>query len=178
MRAPLFDVGTALHILQSGGCWWRSRCRVMGCSAGRLGPYTRNAVHVQGTCRLVLAAWATCCQTPAAATSSLPAAPTHATRNPLPAGNYRVLPSVIEEELVQPGQRLERPGEVPEAAAAEQRQEATRRIDFLLRSKLLAVGSVCQGNVDGLCGAAVVEDWAAWRGNEERTGACFSQCTV
>ncbi len=63
----------------------------------------------------------------------------------LQAGNYRVLPSVIEEELVQPGQRLERPGEVSDAAAAEQRQEATRRIDFLLRSKLLAVGaaSVC-----------------------------------
>ncbi|PRW44595.1 mediator of RNA polymerase II transcription subunit 14 [Chlorella sorokiniana] len=69
VRAPLFDVGTALHILQSG--------------------------------------------------------------------NYRVLPSVIEEELVQPGQRLERPGEVPEVVAAEQQQAATRRIDFLLRSKLL-----------------------------------------
>lgn len=63
----------------------------------------------------------------------------------LQAGNYRVLPSVIEDELVRPGQRLERPGEVSDAAAAEQRQEATRRIDFLLRSKLLAVGaaSVC-----------------------------------
>lgn len=95
--------------------------------------------------RAALALRANCCETPAASTSSLPAAPAHAARNLLPAGNYRVLPSVIEEELVQPGQRLERPGEVSDAAAAEQRQEATRRIDFLLRSKLLAVGaaSVC-----------------------------------
>lgn len=119
--------------------------------------------------RAALALRANCCETPAASTSSLPAAPAHAARNLLPAGNYRVLPSVIEEELVQPGQRLERPGEVPEAAAAEQRQEATRRVDFLLRSKLLTVGSVCQGAVDGLCRPAVVEDWAARRGNEERT---------
>ena len=72
-------------------------------------------------------------------------------------GNYRVLPSVIEEELVQPGQRLERPGELSEAAAAEQRQEATRRLDFLLRSKLLAVGAAALQ-----CAAAAASAWQSW----------------
>ena len=54
-------------------------------------------------------------------------------------GTYRLLPAVIEEELQQPGQRLERPGELSEAARAARRRDALRRLDFLLRSKLLAV---------------------------------------
>ena len=57
----------------------------------------------------------------------------------LPAGSYRLLPSIIEEELQQPGQRLERPGEQDAAQQGERRAAALRRIDFLLRSKLLAV---------------------------------------
>lgn len=55
------------------------------------------------------------------------------------AGNYRLLPSVIEDELARPGQRLQRPGEVLETQLAEQQRDALRRVDFLLRSKLLAV---------------------------------------
>ncbi|KAL4858849.1 Mediator of RNA polymerase II transcription subunit 14 [Chlorella vulgaris] len=54
-------------------------------------------------------------------------------------GNYRLLPSVIEDELAQPGQRLQRPGEVLETQLAEQQRDALRRVDFLLRSKLLAM---------------------------------------
>ncbi|KAI3423531.1 hypothetical protein D9Q98_010711 [Chlorella vulgaris] len=54
-------------------------------------------------------------------------------------GNYRLLPSVIEDELARPGQRLQRPGEVLETQLAEQQRDALRRVDFLLRSKLLAM---------------------------------------
>ena len=55
------------------------------------------------------------------------------------AGTYRLLPSIIEEELQQPGQRLERPGEQDTAQQGERRAAALRRVDFLLRPKLLAV---------------------------------------
>ncbi|PSC70987.1 mediator of RNA polymerase II transcription subunit 14 isoform A [Micractinium conductrix] len=52
-------------------------------------------------------------------------------------GTYRLLPRVIEDELQQPGQRLERPVEVDEAARSARSRDALRRLDFLLRSKLL-----------------------------------------
>ncbi|KAL4428264.1 hypothetical protein ABPG75_002353 [Micractinium tetrahymenae] len=52
-------------------------------------------------------------------------------------GTYRLLPRIIEDELQQPGQRLERPGELDDAARAQKRRDALRRVDFLLRSKLL-----------------------------------------
>jgi hypothetical protein len=60
-------------------------------------------------------------------------------RSALPTGTYSLLPSIIEEELQQPGQRLERPGEQDTAQQGERRAAALRRVDFLLRSKLLAV---------------------------------------
>jgi hypothetical protein len=58
------------------------------------------------------------------------------------AGTYCLLPSLVEDELAQPGQRLERPGEVDEARRAEQRRAASRRMDYLLRSKLLSVSAL------------------------------------
>ena len=114
-RAPLFDVSTALHILQSGA-----------------GQHAHNVVPA-------IAAAA-----PAAALQPLSPADAWCRPIPAPAGTYRLLPAVIEDELQQPGQRLERPGELDEAARVEKRRAALRRLDFLLRSKLLAVrGDEC-----------------------------------
>lgn len=64
------------------------------------------------------------------------------------AGTYRLLPRIIEDELQQPGQRLERPGELDDAARQRRRREALRRVDFLLRSKLLAVRGPVLGGED------------------------------
>lgn len=113
-RAPLFDVPTALHILQTGVPWGRGGC----CPDA-------NAAH---GCWWCPRQWRVASQLPEAVRFA-----------PRAAGNYRLLPAVIEEELVQPGQRLERPGELGEAARAAARTDALRRLDFLLRSKLLAV---------------------------------------
>lgn len=153
-RAPLFDVSTALHISQTGGrpsggqaAWqmpcclsaaeplpalcslshcslWSSRCTRCRPRAfrWRLVHQGRGVVLVAGFARKPHTGFCdNACQPPARA------------------GSYRLLPRVIEDELQQPGQRLERPGELEEAARAAQRRDALRRLDFLLRSKLLAV---------------------------------------
>lgn len=99
---------------------------------------------------LPLLMWVRCCERRTLAVGHPPCRPA--------AGTYRLLPAVIEEELVQPGQRLERPGELSEQARAARRTDALRRLDFLLRSKLLAVRAV-----HAMRAAAAAACWCGWR---------------